>query len=111
MQLKEGDIVSIESPTASVDVPVYVSPAAPPEVLAMPLGQGHSSFGRWATRRGVNALTLLSPLADTATGALAYGSTRVRLRKTGRSGPLPKLEGVAPVRQLPDHEVLKVLEQ
>jgi anaerobic selenocysteine-containing dehydrogenase len=111
MQLNEGDVVSIESPTASVEAPVYISPAAPPEVLAIPLGQGHTSLGRWASGRGANPLGLLSPLADQATGALAYGSTRVSLRKTGRSVSLSKLEGMAPARQLPGQEVLKVLEQ
>ncbi len=87
---------------------MYVSPAAPPEVLTMPLGQGHSGLGRWADGRGVNPLRLLAPLADGATGAMAYGATRVALSRTGRRVALPKLEGSAPVRQLPGREVLKV---
>ena len=87
---------------------MYVSPAAPPEVVAIPLGQGHAGFGRWADGRGVNPLNLLAPLADAATGALAYGSTRVRLTRTGRHMALPKFEGIAPARQLPGQEVVKV---
>jgi menaquinone reductase, molybdopterin-binding-like subunit len=38
LALLEGDIVAINSPRGRVEVPVYISPAAPPEVLAMPLG-------------------------------------------------------------------------
>ena len=104
----EGDMLAVESPRGRVEVPAYISPAAPPEVLAMPLGQGHAGFGRWANGRGANPLALVAPLADTATGALAYGSTRVRLSKTGRRMPLPKFEGSAPARQLPGQEVLQV---
>ena len=56
-------------------------------------------------------MQLLEPLVDAVSGALAYGATRVRLDKTGRHLPLPKLEGMAPARQLPDQEVLKVVHQ
>jgi anaerobic selenocysteine-containing dehydrogenase len=107
--VSEGDMVAVESVRGRVDVPVYVSPAAPPLVVAMPLGQGHIGGGRWSGGRGANPMQLLEPLADATTGALAYASTRVRLSKTGRSVPLPKLEGAAPARQLPGREVLKVI--
>jgi anaerobic selenocysteine-containing dehydrogenase len=111
LQLTEGDLVAVESPAGRVEVLAYVSPAAPREVLAMPLGQGHAGFGRWANGRGANPMQLLGPLADGATGALAYGATRVRLSKTGRQRALPKLEGMAPARQLPGQEVIQVLHQ
>jgi anaerobic selenocysteine-containing dehydrogenase len=109
LAVSEGDIVAVESVRGRVEVPVYVSPAAPPQVVAMPFGQGHIGGGRWAVGRGANPMQLLEPLADAATGALAYASTRVRLSKTGRSSPVPKLEGIAPARQLPGQEVLKVI--
>ena len=95
--VKEGDLVTVESPNGRVEVPVYISPAAPTEVLAMPLGQGHTQGGRWATRdgkiRGVNPLDLLAPLTDETTGALAYGATRVKISRVGRRIDLPKFEG------------------
>jgi anaerobic selenocysteine-containing dehydrogenase len=108
LNVQEGDIVAVESPRGYLEAPAYISPAAPPEVVAIPLGQGHSGFGRWADGRGANPMQLLEPLADTATGALAYGSTRVNVVRTGRKSDLPKLEGSAPVRQLPGQEVVKV---
>jgi anaerobic selenocysteine-containing dehydrogenase len=108
--LKEGDVVRVESPQGHVEAPVYVNPAAPPDVLALPLGQGHTAYGRWAEGRGVNPLDLLAPLTDETTGALAYGATRVRLVKTGQRVLLPKLEGDVPAYQLPDEDskVIKV---
>lgn len=49
----------------------------------MPIGQGHTSFGRYATDRGANPLGILSPEVDARTGALAWGATRVNLTPTG----------------------------
>lgn len=106
--LHEGDIVRIESQEGQVEVPVYVNPAASPEILAMPLGQGHTGAGRWAQGRGSNPLVLVSPLLDAATGDLAYAATRVRMTATGHHMPLPKLEGDVPAYQLPGREVLKI---
>ena len=106
--VKEGDLVAVETPAGRAELPVYVSPAAPPDVLGIPLGQGHAGFGRWAAGRGANPLDLLVPLTDESTGALAYAATRARLLPLGRRTRLPKLEGTVPAYQIPDAEVLKV---
>jgi len=93
---------------------VYIHTAAQPTVLAMPLGQGHTKYGRWASknggRRGVNPMDLVDPkLTDEATGALAYGATRVKLSKTGRRVDMPKFEGTANEvgRQFEEEKVLQ----
>jgi anaerobic selenocysteine-containing dehydrogenase len=110
--LREGDVIGVESPTGRVDVPVYLNPAAPPTVLAIPMGQGHTTGGpnttRDGTQRGVNVLALVAPLTDEATGTLAYGATRVRIIKTGRRVQLPKFEGTVPAFQVPHEEVIRV---
>jgi anaerobic selenocysteine-containing dehydrogenase len=108
LELREGSIVTLESPQGRVDLPVYINPAAPPDVLAVPLGQGHTNFGRWAERRGVNPMSLIAPLTDVATGSLAYAATRVRLTSTGRQIALPKFEGNVPPFQIPDDQVIQV---
>ncbi len=108
MGLREGDVVAVVSQHGRVEVPVYVHPAAPPTVVAMPLGQGHSQYGRWARGRGVNPMTLVAPVADEATGALAYGATRVRIEKTGRRVSLPKLEGTVPAVLSPDQTIIQI---
>jgi anaerobic selenocysteine-containing dehydrogenase len=105
---KEGDIVRVETPRGAAELPVYVSPAAPPDTIAIPLGQGHNAYGRYAEKRGVNPLDLLEPLAEAATGSLAYGATRARLVRTGRRMQLPKFEGDVPAYQIPGKEVLEV---
>jgi menaquinone reductase, molybdopterin-binding-like subunit len=108
MGLAEGDIVGVETPQGKIEVPVYIHPAAPPTVLAVPMGQGHTAFGRWAEKRGANPIEILAPSADQATGALAYGATRARLVKTGRHAPLPKYEGTAESVQLEEIQILKI---
>ncbi len=108
MGLHEGDVVAVVSQHGRVEVPVYIFPAAPPTVLAMPLGQGHTQDGRWARGRGVNPMTLVAPVADQATGALAYGATRVRMEKTGRKVSLPKFEGNVPAVLTPDQTIIQV---
>ena len=94
--LREGEIVRLESPHGAVEVPVYVYPGIHPEVIAVPLGHGHTSFGDFGKGRGVNALDLLG--AKDGQGFLPYQSTRVRLVKTHRWQAVAKTEGT--VRQL-----------
>ena len=72
--------------------PPSPTPACTRSALAMPIGQGHAAYGRSANGRGGNPLAILDPIADTQTGALAYGATRVTLTKiasaeAGYNGP------------------------
>src|SRR5690606_22951861 len=61
------------------------------DTLAMPLGLGHTSCGRYAEGRGVNALDLIG--AADGQGFLPYVSTRVSLTKTRDYRQLAKTEG------------------
>ncbi len=108
MGLREGDVVTVETPRGKIDVPVYINRAASPTVLSIPLGQGHTDYGRWAEKRGANPLDLVGPSTDQATGALAYGSARAKLTKTGRHMSLPKYEGTAESVQLEEIQILKI---
>jgi anaerobic selenocysteine-containing dehydrogenase len=90
--IQQGDLVRVISPFGSLEAPVVLLPGIHPEVVAMPLGQGHSSYGRYAKNRGVNPLELLAPALDGVTGTLASGATRVRIEPTGIKGRLVTLE-------------------
>ena len=89
-----GDMVLVKSTVWAIEAPVYVSPAISHSVVAMPTGQGHSVYGRYAAGRGSNVLSVLAPMVDGATGALAWSATRVQLEKTGRTYDLALYEGV-----------------
>ncbi len=109
--LEEGDIVSVESSQGTLDAWIYVNPALPPGVVAMPFGQGHSKSGRYARGRGSNPFSVLAPIEDGQTGALAWASTRVRLVKTGRRERIPKFEGAMFPEQEAGFEVIEVTRQ
>jgi anaerobic selenocysteine-containing dehydrogenase len=90
----EGDLVEIASRHGRVQAPALVSPGVAPDVIAMPVGQGHENFTRYATGRGQNPVGLLAPLTEPSTGALAWAATRVRVARVGdRTGELVLFAG------------------
>jgi molybdopterin-containing oxidoreductase family iron-sulfur binding subunit len=90
LDVRNGEVLRVTSPHGSLEAPAYIYPGLHPEVVAIPLGLGHTEYGEFARGRGVNALDLLG----TPRGAfLPYVSTRVSLEKTGRFHPLATLEG------------------
>ena len=91
--LNDGDLVQVTSDQGYVEAPVLLFPAIMPDVVAMPIGQGHSAFGRYAKNRGANPLEILSPQWDSTSGVLATSATRVQLVATGRQARLVKTGG------------------
>jgi anaerobic selenocysteine-containing dehydrogenase len=91
--LKEGALVEVESTHGVVTAAVYLYPAIRPDVVAMPIGQGHDAFGRYASQRGVNPVGILAPEIESDTGSLAWAATRVKLTATGRRAKLVKTGG------------------
>jgi anaerobic selenocysteine-containing dehydrogenase len=89
--IENDDVVKIISEAGEVEAPVYLYPAIHPEVIAMPFGQGHTAYGRYAAGRGTNPINLLAPQFNEA-GDLAFAGMRVRIEKTGRQQILSRLE-------------------
>jgi menaquinone reductase, molybdopterin-binding-like subunit len=81
--IKQGDLVEIASPQGSVRSPAILSPGIAPDMVAMPVGQGHENFSRFASGRGANPLSILAPLGEHETGSLAWAATRVKLVRVG----------------------------
>lgn len=96
LDVQEGEILKLSSPHGTIAAPVYVYPGIHPDVLAVPLGLGHTSYGEFGTGRGVNVLDLLD--GKDAGGFLPYLSTRVTVTKTGDWKKVAKTEGTT--RQL-----------
>ena len=93
--LRDGDLVEVESPDGTVSVPVLTFPAIMPNVVAMPVGQGHAEYGRYASGRGANPLEILASQMEPETGSLAWNATRVRLNPTGRRANLVRTSGLS----------------
>jgi anaerobic selenocysteine-containing dehydrogenase len=79
--IAQGDVVEVASRHGSLRAPALLSQGLAPDLVAMPVGQGHTSFTRVATGRGANPIALLAPLTEAATGTLAWAATRVRVTK------------------------------
>ncbi len=85
LQIAQGDLVDITSPHGVVRAPAMIFPGVAPDVIAMPVGQGHETFTRYASNRGVNPIGILAPATDAETGALAWAATRVKIARAGGS--------------------------
>lgn len=92
--LHDNDVVRVISAYGQLEAPVVLYPALRPDVVAIPIGQGHHDYGRFAAQRGVNVIELLAPSQATTAGNLAWGSTRVRLEAVNRSENLARLENL-----------------
>jgi len=99
MNVREGDVLIIESAHGSIRVKAYLMPGIHPGSVAVPIGQGHESYGRYATHVGVNPLKILDPIFDEQTGELALYATRVAITKTDRNEPVVKDEGPTSLQQ------------
>lgn len=83
MGIADGDLVDVTSSQGTLRVPAVVYPGIAPDLVAMPVGQGHEQFTRYATRRGANAVGLIAPVTEKDTGALAWAATRVKIARAG----------------------------
>jgi len=109
------DVVEITSEAGVVKAAVYLYPAIHPGVIAMPFGQGHTAYGRYATSlgssekfmelvptsqyvnsgkvspRGANPADVLGAHFNAA-GDLAFAGMKVEVKKTGETQALSRLE-------------------
>ena len=89
----DDDIVKITSEAGVLELPVYRYPAIRPDTIAIPFGQGHTAYGRYAENRGVNPTDLLGGHFNEA-GDLAFAGMKVKIEKTGKKQPLSRLESI-----------------
>jgi menaquinone reductase, molybdopterin-binding-like subunit len=92
LSIRQGDLVEVSSQHGKVRAPAVLSPGVAPDVLAMPVGQGHEEYGRYATGRGANPVQVLAPQVVAGAGSLAWASTRVSVARVG-SGDLILFSG------------------
>ncbi len=88
LEIHEGDVLTITSPQGSIELPAFLYPGLRPDVIAIPVGQGHTQFGRYAQNRGANPLKISASALDAASGAVVQSGVRVSVAKAGRIEPL-----------------------
>jgi anaerobic selenocysteine-containing dehydrogenase len=81
LNINTGDWVRVESSGGSLEALAYVHPAALPGVVSMAIGEGHTHYGRYASGRGANPLSIVAPVWENSTGTLAFGATHVSVAR------------------------------
>ncbi|GBD86525.1 dimethyl sulfoxide reductase DmsA precursor [bacterium BMS3Abin03] len=71
--------VWIESPIGSIKVRARLNPGIMKEVVAVPFGLGHTSYGRYAKGYGTNPITILKNKYDMINGNPALQATKVKI--------------------------------
>lgn len=86
--LMEGDVVTIRNANGEINVPVFITPYVNEDVVAVPLGQGHQSYGRFANTVGAgNVIDLLAEVTPESIGNVSLLSSRVDIiRGRGKGG-------------------------
>jgi molybdopterin-containing oxidoreductase family iron-sulfur binding subunit len=86
-----GDFLLLKSAFGAVSAPVWITASVRPDVLAVPTGQGHAGYGRYAKNRSFNAFELLGVQAN------GYGgrtfAVRATATKTGEHRTIVTTEG------------------
>ncbi|HEX7919139.1 MAG TPA: molybdopterin dinucleotide binding domain-containing protein, partial [Gemmatimonadales bacterium] len=91
LDVREGEILKLETPHGTIEAPVYIYPGIHPGAIGVPLGWGHTAYGRYAKDRGANVLDLLG--SQDGNGFLPYQSTKVKATPTGQWRQVGKTEG------------------
>ncbi len=83
-----GDLVEVTSLQGSLRLPAVIYPGIRPDLVAIPLGQGHRGGGRYAKGRGANPLALVATSIEGKDPQPAWNATRVRLTRISEKGDL-----------------------
>ena len=93
LEIKKDDLITLKSAHGTWQAPAYPYLGIPPDVLAMPLGQGHSAFGQFADSRSDNPAQGISPQIDPSSGGIVWATSGVTVQKAGRSLALANTDG------------------
>jgi anaerobic selenocysteine-containing dehydrogenase/Fe-S-cluster-containing dehydrogenase component len=97
LDVRTGDVLKVESPHGSIELPAYVSETLAAGAVAIPTGLGHTAYGRFARGLGQSPYGLLSAEPAPVSGGRRWLGVRVRLQKTGRREKLATPAGVTDI--------------
>ncbi|MGW8249491.1 MAG: molybdopterin dinucleotide binding domain-containing protein, partial [Anaerolineales bacterium] len=83
LNLQAGDLVQVASPFGEIVAPIYPYPGIRPDTVGIPLGQGHTDYGRYARDRGSNPVKLLGIQVQQAGDQPDWSVPRVKITPTG----------------------------
>ena len=93
MGVEHGDHLTVTTAAGTITAPAWAYLGVREDAVAIALGQGHASYGRYAQGIGVNALDLVS--GEERSGALALGGLKATVTKASGRSDLVTTEGSA----------------
>ncbi len=91
--IKKGDVLTVRSPYGAVQAPAFLYQGIPENVLAMPIGQGHTAAGRYTLNETGNPAQVIPPALDPASGALYWSVSGVTVEKSGKFLDVANVDG------------------
>lgn len=91
--LKHAELIRIESPQGALEAPAYEMEGVRPNVLVMAMGQGHTSYGRYAKGNGADPVRILPAKPDPASGGAVFSTFAVSVSSALQSVRLAHTDG------------------
>ncbi|HDY86571.1 MAG TPA: 4Fe-4S dicluster domain-containing protein, partial [bacterium] len=91
--VSQGDTVNIISPNGQITAPAYIYQGIHKNAVALPIGQGHKLYGRYADNRGANPIEILSSEPIALSGSLPFLTQLVKIEKSKIKKNLVSTEG------------------
>ncbi len=89
----KGDVLRLKSEYGEIEVPALPIYSVPQDLIAVPIGQGHTDFGRYATGLPANPVGLLPDTIDERTGGILGRPVTVKVDKTGKQFAIANTDG------------------
>ncbi len=93
LNIRNGSRIQVTSRQGSIELPAYIYNGVQPGVVAIPLGQGHVRYGRYAENRGANPIEILPAQPVEQTGAVAWSGMQVTLVNLGERMKIANVAG------------------
>lgn len=91
LDIENGSIIKVTSGQGDLKLKAVLIKGIHPDAIGIPIGQGHTDFGRYASNIGVNPLKILDLVKEAKTGELAMYATSVKVTKTNDTEVIVKL--------------------
>ena len=91
--IAKGDLVELHTQHGTIEIRAYVYAGVRQGTIAVPIGQGHTEYGRYAQNTGSNVLRLLPPLPLDSSGGIRWTGVTVGIVNKGQRKQLADVAG------------------
>ena len=88
-----GDTIRMESDVGTIDVQAVSYAGLHPDAVVVPMGQGHTHYGRYAKNQGANPVSLMGDAVESKSGAPDYTIAIKKITGIGKKNPLAIVSG------------------